>query len=108
MTSNGNEMTVYMPSQDIVAREIEGELIIVPIYLGAGNLEEELFSLNETGRAIWKRLDGARSIRAIATELAEEYDAPPETIIRDVLGIIHELLQRKMIVEAPAETTRDS
>jgi hypothetical protein len=43
---------IYEPSEDIVARVIEGELIIVPLVAGIGDLEDELFTLNETGRAI--------------------------------------------------------
>ena len=49
---------VYAPSEDVVAREIEGELIIVPLVAGIGDMEDELYTLNETGRAIWDRLDG--------------------------------------------------
>ena len=44
---------IYAPSEDIVAREIEGELIIVPLVSGIGDMEDELYTMNETGRAIW-------------------------------------------------------
>ena len=47
---------VYAVSDDVVAREIEGEIIIVPLVAGIGDLEDELFTLNETGKAIWDRL----------------------------------------------------
>jgi len=40
----------YIPSEDVVAREIEGELIIVPLAAGIGDLEDELYTLNETGK----------------------------------------------------------
>ena len=33
-------------------REIEGELIIVPLVAGIGDADDELFTLNETGKAI--------------------------------------------------------
>jgi hypothetical protein len=33
----------YVPSEDVVAREIEGELIIVPLAAGIGDMEDELF-----------------------------------------------------------------
>ena len=42
----------YLPSEEVVARVIEGELIIVPLTSGIGDMEDELFSLNETGRAV--------------------------------------------------------
>ncbi len=93
--------TVYMPSEDVVAREIEGELIIVPIASGIGDMEDELYTLNETGQAIWGKLDGVRSLKQIASDLAEEYDAPLADIERDVLGLVNELARRRMLVTAP-------
>jgi hypothetical protein len=89
---------VYAPSHDIVAREIEGEIIIVPLVAGIGDMEDELYTLNETGKAIWDRLDGQRSLRTIAAELSAEYDAPAGEIEDDVLGLMGELVSRKMLV----------
>ncbi len=66
---------VYVPSDDVVAREIAGELIIVPLVAGIGDMEDELYTLNDTGRDIWKRLDGRATLDAVATDLAELYDA---------------------------------
>jgi hypothetical protein len=88
----------YAPSDDVVVREIEGEIIIVPLVAGVGDLEDELFTLNGTGRAIWHRLDGRKTLRAVADELAGEFDAPAGTIEEDVLGLMEELARRKMIV----------
>jgi len=90
----------YIPSEDVVAREIEGELIIVPLAAGIGDLEDELYSLNETGKALWARLDGKRTLREIARGLAEEYEAPPGEIEKDVRGLVQELVRRRMLVAA--------
>ena len=38
----------YSPSEYIVARKIEGELIIVPLVSGIGDMEDELYTLNVT------------------------------------------------------------
>ena len=88
---------VCVPSEDVVAREIEGEIVIVPLASGIGDMEDELYTLNETGKAIWGRLDGKRSLSQIASELAAEYSAPAADIERDVLGLVGELARRKMI-----------
>lgn len=90
---------VYNTSEDVVAREIEGELIIVPLVAGIGDLEDELFTLNETGKAIWDQLDGKRNLGEVITALAQAYDAPPGEIEVDVLGLVEELLRRRMLVE---------
>jgi coenzyme PQQ biosynthesis protein PqqD len=90
---------VYAPSDKIVAREIEGELIIIPLAAGIGDMEDELFTLNDTGKAIWKRLDGKNSLKMITDELASEFEAPREEIEKDVLGLTQELVKRQMLSE---------
>lgn len=90
--------SICAPSEDVVARAIEGELIIVPLVSGIGDMEDELYTLNETGKAIWDKLDGARTLAQIATELADEYNAPFADIERDVTGLVAELARRKMVV----------
>jgi len=91
--------SVYAPSEDVVAREIEGEIIIVPLVAGIGDMEDELFTLNETGKIIWGRLDGKKTLDAVVAELAHEFNAPKEEIVRDVVGFAQELLKRSMLIE---------
>ncbi len=98
MTDSISLDSICTPSEDVVAREIEGEMIIIPIASGIGDAEDELYALNETGKALWDRLNGTRSLRQIATELADEYDAPADDIARDVAGLAAELVRRKILV----------
>jgi Coenzyme PQQ synthesis protein D (PqqD) len=90
--------TVCAVSQDVVAREIEGELIIVPLAAGVGDLEDELYTLNPTGRAVWSHLDGAKTLGDIAGELAAEYDSTREEVEADVVGLAQELVRRRIVV----------
>jgi hypothetical protein len=87
----------YIHSDDIVAREIEGELIIVPLVGGIGDMEDELFSLNDTGRDIWRRLDGRTTLAEVAAALTAEYNASPGEIESDVVGLVGELVRRRML-----------
>jgi hypothetical protein len=89
---------IYVPSEDIVAREIEGEIIIVPLVAGIGDTEDELYSLNETGQAIWKLLDGTKTLGEVASGLSEEFEG--EEIVQDLLGFVSELVMRRILVEA--------
>ncbi|OGO34134.1 MAG: hypothetical protein A2Z16_06045 [Chloroflexi bacterium RBG_16_54_18] len=91
---------VYVPSEDIVAREIEGEIIIVPLAAGIGDMEDELYALNETGKAIWKLLDGRKSLEGVIATLSHDFEAEPDEVEGDVLGLVEELLKRRMLVEA--------
>ena len=93
-----NREAVYVPTEDIVAREIEGEIIIVPIAAGIGDLEDELFTLNETGKAIWNMLDGRRTLNEVINDLSAEYQAEKGAIGRDVIGLVGELVRRRILV----------
>ena len=96
---------VYIPSGDIVARDIEGELIIIPMVQEPGDEQEALYSLNETGREVWSRLDGTATLQAIADALAAEYDAAPDDIARDILGLAEELCARRLLVAVSSGRT---
>lgn len=87
-----------VPSEDVVAREIEGDLILVPLVAGIGDTDDELYTLNETGKAIWSRLDGQRTLGAVVEELAAEFSATPGEIEKEVRGLVSELVRRKMVV----------
>jgi Coenzyme PQQ synthesis protein D (PqqD) len=91
---------LYKVSEDVVARTIEDELIIVPLVAGIGDLEDELFTLNETGKAIWNRLDGKKTLRDILRELSAEFEAPAGEIEQDLIGLVEELVKRRILIAA--------
>jgi hypothetical protein len=90
----------FLPSEDVVAREIMGEFILIPITSGIGDMEDEIYTLNETGRAIWSKLDGKKRLKEVAADLRDEFDDPSGEIDQDVLGIVAELAKRNMVVRA--------
>ena len=90
----------YMLSENVVARDIQGEFIIIPITSGVGDQEDEIFTMNETGRALWDKLDGKRTLKDVIGDLSLEFAGPQEEIQKDIVGIIGELLKRKMVVES--------
>ncbi|HTZ10987.1 MAG TPA: PqqD family protein [Candidatus Margulisiibacteriota bacterium] len=90
----------YLPSEDVVARDVHGEFIIIPITSGIADSDDEIFSLNEFGRAIWEKLDGKRDLKGVASILSSRFVATAGEIENDVLGLVDELLKRKMVVKA--------
>ncbi|NTW17623.1 MAG: PqqD family protein [Syntrophaceae bacterium] len=88
---------ICVTSEDVVAREIEGDVIIVPLVAGIGDADDELYTLNETGKAVWQKLDGQRSLEQVSLELTEEFSSPYETIRSDVLGFVTEMVRRGIL-----------
>jgi hypothetical protein len=93
---------IFSHSSDVVSREIDGALIIVPLTSGVGDMEDDLFSMNESGTEIWNMLDGKKTLQEIIEALAQQYRAEQGEIEQDVAGIVTELLKRRMLVEATA------
>lgn len=98
MSEKPDMEAIYIPSEDVVAREIADEIIIVPLVSGIADMEDELYTLNETGQAIWKKLDGRRSLKDVVNELSKEYEAAAGEIEEDVVGLVQELLERKILI----------
>jgi len=90
---------IYKQSEDVVAREVQGEFIIIPVTSGIGDLEDAIFTLNEAGRSIWDKLDGKRSLKEVVGYLASEFDASSAEIEKDVLGFKEQLLKRRILIE---------
>ena len=93
---------VFSHSSDVVSREIDCALIIVPLTSGVGDMEDDLFSMNETGTEIWNMLDGKKTVQEVVEALSRQYQAEPGELEQDVAGIVTELLKRRMLVEATA------
>lgn len=89
--------SILTPSDDVVAREIEGEIIIVPLVAGIGDADDELYSLNETGRAVWQKLDGRRTLGEIATALKQDFEASQAELEADVVGFAAEMVRRGIL-----------
>jgi hypothetical protein len=102
MNSAVNINSIYAVSEEVVVREIHGQLIIVPLTSNVGDMEDELYSLNETGKEIWDRLDGKTSLKDVIAQISDEYDATLQEIEADVFGLMKEFLKRKFLVENPS------
>ena len=91
--------SVYAKSENVVARDIQGELIIIPIISDMPDKGDEIFTVNATGRIIWDKIDGKRKLNDIVEDLITEFKEDAKGIERDTLGFTNELFKRKMIVE---------
>jgi len=90
--------TICIPSENVVARLIEDEMVIVPLVAGIGDVESGLYTLNPTGQAIWHKLDGHLTLKEVATLLVTEFDAPLVELENDVVGFAGELVRRSLLL----------
>ncbi|MDX9787072.1 MAG: PqqD family protein [Desulfobacterales bacterium] len=93
-----NMNAAYRPSEHVVVRKIEGEILIVPVSAGVGESDDDLYSLNETGKDVWALLDGTMCIKDVVARLSQQYDAPVSEIETDIRDLIADLLRRRILV----------
>jgi len=77
---------------EVAARMLGGEIMI----MSAG--DSTLFSLNETGSAIWQAADGRTPLAEIVGRaVCSEYDVAPEEALRDAEELVRELAAKGIL-----------
>ena len=75
----------------VMAQKAARELLLL-------NMEDgNYYSLNETGGRIWELCDGKRSVSQVVAALAVDYEAPYSTLENDVIELLEDFRQGKLI-----------
>lgn len=94
-----DENVVYKKNKDVVTRDIDGELFLLPLIRTREEINA-LFTLSGVGPQIWEMIDGKRSLKNIKDKLADEYDIPAETIEKDLEAFIKDAREINIIKKA--------
>ena len=89
---------VYVASGNVVVRQVDDQIILIPLPSGIEDTGNAPFILNMTGQEIWRRLDGKKSLKNISSDLAVEFNLSSGAIQKDVIGFVSQLLKMKMLV----------
>ena len=89
-------MTIFKKSENIVARKVADELLLVPIHGKLANMER-VFTLNEVGEFIWGELDAGGDAAAIAEKIVREYDVTIDVATADCNELLAEMLDAGVI-----------
>jgi hypothetical protein len=88
--------TIFKKSENVVFRKIQDEYILVPIVASAADVES-IFNLNETGAAVWERIDGIKKLSDIIEDIKTEYESEGKDIDDDVTAFVNELIEAKLV-----------
>jgi len=87
-----NQNQRFQASEDVVAREVAGEMVLLDLSSGL------YFGLDPVGSRIWERLSaGACSLAEVCDAIEAEFDAPRNQIDQDVRALFADLANRKLI-----------
>jgi hypothetical protein len=85
-------------SDDVVFRELDGEGVILNLASGI------YFGLDPTGMRMWQLIDQQGRLGTVLAALCEEYEAPRETIERDLIRLASELWDKGLLVPRDGAT----
>jgi hypothetical protein len=95
-------VSIPQKADGFVSRTIAGDVIIVPVRGGVGDLDA-IFTLNSVGASIWKHIDGGTSAERLAALVAREYNVSEAAARGDVDEFL-QLLTAKGLIAASAQT----
>jgi hypothetical protein len=89
---------IYAKHSDYVQRDVAGECILVPIRRTLTEANS-IYVLNETGAALWNRIDGRRSVQNIVTDFCNEYEVTSDQLAKDFTSLLDDLLSIRAVEE---------
>lgn len=87
-----HKQDIYQHDPNIVSRKIANEVILVPIRSNVAEMAE-IFTLNETGAAIWEKVDGLKTLAEIQQAVMQEFDVDVDELEQDMSQLITGLLE---------------
>jgi hypothetical protein len=92
VTSSLHAASIVTPADDVVARDIAGQHLIVPIRSGIAGIDC-LFTADEVGSFLYARLDGRRDAAALAQLVCDAFEVEVEQALPDVLEFLDALCE---------------
>jgi hypothetical protein len=89
------EQMVIEKSDNIIFREIDGEIVII------ADDGRHIHMLNETATLIWSCSNKRTSVEKIISKMCEEYDVDEDTASSDVLETIQLMAENNLIQVYP-------
>lgn len=87
----------YKASDDVVAREVAGEMVLLDLASGL------YFGLDRVGSRAWERVSqGPATLTQLADVIEAEFDAPRDVIEQDLARLMAELTEKQLVDVVPA------
>jgi hypothetical protein len=86
----------FVRNREVVTRQIDGELIIVPIRRGVGNLNS-LYTLNLVGCVLWEYLHEGHTVPEMVQRVCEEFEVTVAQAQNDIQLFLDSLLEEQLI-----------
>jgi hypothetical protein len=78
-------------SEHTLSQELGGETVLLELSRGV------YFGLDEVGTRVWQLLVDGRDLERIVASLVEEYDVTAEQVAADLMALVGELEDRRLV-----------
>lgn len=95
-TSQGAAEKILKRRDQVVFREIAGELLLVPIRGDIADMQR-IFALNRVAAHIWEQLDGNRTFDQLREGIVSRFDVGTEEAGRDLRHFIEALFEAGLL-----------
>jgi len=86
----------FVRNQEVVSRKIEGELIIVPLRSGVGDLNS-LYTLNPVGSVLWDFMTEDHTITEMVQRVCDEFEVTAAQARQDIESFLGSLVEEKLV-----------
>lgn len=80
-----------IPSTDVLFQEVGGDAVLLDL------ASENYFGLNPVGTRVWQLLCDDSSLQRVFDALLAEYPIDPERLREDLLAVVTELAQARLV-----------
>jgi hypothetical protein len=91
MTDQITDTTRFAISDDTVAEEIEGELVLLDLQ------GDVYFSLNPVGRVIWEAIAEEKAFGEVVDGICEEFEVEREVAAEDARDFLNDAIERELL-----------
>jgi hypothetical protein len=89
----------FVRNQEVVSRKIDGELIIVPIRSGVGDLNS-LYTLNPVGSVLWDFMTEGHTVPEMVERVCDEFEVSTNQAKRDIEEFLGSLIEEKLVLSS--------
>lgn len=92
-----DEKKIIKKSDDVVTREIEGKVILMPLHKSSKDLNY-IYTLNETASRAWNLFDGKTTLETVRDNLVEMHDVAGEKVEKELAEFVKDLKSIKAVI----------
>lgn len=86
----------FNKSDDVVTREIEGQVILMPLHSSSRDLNC-IYTLNETASNVWSLIDGKTNLSEIKSQLLNKYDVNESKLDKELNEFVKDMRSIKAV-----------